>query len=114
MPIEHDQLENTLPVAKGFAEERVVVANRIPGGWGRGGQLPIDLLQQLRGGFLIGVDVEDPVMCKRKVLQAPLLFLGVLAVPPEIHDRSAELAGDLLRAIGAAGIDDKDLIDALQ
>src|SRR3954452_9968677 len=69
------------------------------------------LVREFRRDPLVGIAVKHPVMTERQVFQAPLLLLGIHAVPSERHHHAPKSGGNLGGPIATAGIDDEDLIE---
>jgi hypothetical protein len=94
VPVEEHELVRALSMLEDATEEEVVVADEVAGMRWIGAQQITDLLRQFGRDLLVRVHIEEPIVTKREVLQAPLLLLGVPAVPAEVNDVGAKALGE--------------------
>ncbi|CAM5218247.1 hypothetical protein BTHI11S_00345 [Bosea thiooxidans] len=81
-----------------------------PVGIGRGlaaGEEPGDLVGEIGGQHLVGIEVEKPIMAALFFGEA---LLQAVAGPGMMNHAGAERLGHGLRAVGGAGIDDDDIV----
>ena len=106
------QLVDAVAVFQLLAAEHVV--ERHEGAAGAGGEARqhlADLGGQCGRHFLVGVHVQHNGVRERQLFQAPLLFLGILAVPLEVRDAGAQRRGHRAGGVGAVGIHHEHFVE---
>ena len=97
-------------MADGAAHEDEQPVDQIGVGRAGVGDGLMNFISQRGRDSLVGVENENPLSGEGKIIQAPVLLLGVVG-EGMLDDSRARIARQLLGAVGAAGVEDEDVAE---